>query len=79
MASPSRVAVDEAAVKINGEWSWLYTTIETRAKLIPNIVLFSRHGTDPAVVFLQEIHEKSISRTPGFSSINSAIVLTLLD
>ena len=79
MASPSRVAVDEAAAKINGEWSWLYTTIESETMLILNVALFSQHGTDPAVVFLQKIHEKPISWAPGFSSINSAIVLTLPD
>jgi putative transposase len=27
-AKPSRVAVDETAIKINGEWPWLYAAID---------------------------------------------------
>ncbi len=33
-AKPSRVAVDETAVKINGEWSWLYAAIDLDTELI---------------------------------------------
>jgi len=57
-ASPSRVAVDQTAVKINGEWSWLYAAIDLDTKLILDVALFSRHGTDPAAAFLQKLHEK---------------------
>ncbi len=57
-ASPSRVAVDETAVKINGEWSWLYAAIDIETKLILDVALFSRHGTDPATAFLQKLREK---------------------
>ncbi len=57
-ASPSRVAVDETAVKINGEWSWLYAAIDIESKLILDVALFGRHGTDPAAAFLQKLHEK---------------------
>jgi len=53
-----RVAVDETAVKINGEWSWLYAAIDIDTKLILDVALFSRHGTDPAAAFLEKIHEK---------------------
>jgi hypothetical protein len=31
-AQPSRVAVDETVVKINGEWSWLYAAIDLDTK-----------------------------------------------
>ncbi|ELY96879.1 transposase [Natrialba taiwanensis DSM 12281] len=57
-ASPSRVAVDETAVKINGEWSWLYAAIDIETKVILDVALFSRHGTDPAPAFLQKFREK---------------------
>ncbi|ELY87393.1 IS6 family transposase [Natrinema altunense] len=57
-ASPSRVAVDETAVKINGEWSWLYAAIDTETKLILDVALFGRHGTDPAAAFLHRLDEK---------------------
>jgi putative transposase len=57
-AKPSRVAVDETAVKINGEWSWLYAAIDIDTKLILDVALFGRHGTDPAAAFLSGLAEK---------------------
>jgi putative transposase len=57
-AQPSRVAVDETAVKINGEWSWLYAAIDLDTKLILDVALFGRHGTDPAAAFLSGLAEK---------------------
>lgn len=57
-ASPSRVAVDETTVKTNGEWSWLYAAIDLDTKLILDVALFGRHGTDPAAAFLQELREE---------------------
>jgi putative transposase len=56
--SPSRVAVDETAVKINGELSWLYAAIDPDTKLILDVALFGRHGTDPAAAFLSGLAEK---------------------
>jgi putative transposase len=57
-AQPSRVAVDETAVKINGEWSWLYAAIDIDTKVILDMALFGRHGTDPAAAFLSGLDEK---------------------
>jgi putative transposase len=57
-AQPSRVAVDETAVKINGEQSWLYAAIDVETKLILDVALFGRHGTDPAAAFLHGLTEK---------------------
>ena len=57
-AKPKRVAVDEAAVKINGEWSWLYAAIDLDTKLIWGVDLFESHGTDPAAAFLHGLSEK---------------------
>jgi putative transposase len=57
-AQPKRVAVDETAVKINGEWSWLYAAIDLDTKLILDVALFGRHGTDPAAAFLSGLAEK---------------------
>jgi putative transposase len=53
-----RVAVDETAVKINGEWSWLYAAIDLDTKLILGVDLFGTHGTDLAAVFLHGLSEK---------------------
>jgi transposase-like protein len=57
-AQPKRVAVDETAVKINGEWSWLSAAIDLEAKLILDVELFGRHGTDPTAAFLHRLTEK---------------------
>ncbi len=57
-AEPSRVAVDEIAVKINGEWSWVYAAIDTETKLLLDVTVFDRHGTDQAAAFLSELAEK---------------------
>ncbi|MUV59465.1 IS6 family transposase [Halobacterium sp. CBA1126] len=56
-AQPTRVAVDETAVKIDGEWSRLYAAIDIETKLILDVALFGRHGTDPAAAFLQKLQE----------------------
>ena len=57
-AAPTRVAVDETAVKINGEWSWLYAAIDIDSKLLLGADLFERRGTDPATEFLRQLTEK---------------------
>jgi putative transposase len=57
-AKPKRVAVDETAVKINGDWSWVYAAIDIESKLILDIALFDRHGTDPAAALLHGLREK---------------------
>ena len=50
--------MDETAVKINGEWFWVYAAIHIGAKLILDVELFGRHGTDPAAAFLHRLTEK---------------------
>ena len=57
-AHPTRVAVDETAVKICGEWQWVYAAIYVETKLLLDIAVFSRHGTDPAAAFLHGLTEK---------------------
>lgn len=57
-ASPTRVTVDETAVKIDGEWSWLWAAIYFDTKLILDVQLFGRRGTDLAAAFLHGLHEK---------------------
>uniref|UniRef100_UPI0012FC0030 integrase core domain-containing protein n=1 Tax=Haloferax sp. (strain Q22) TaxID=1526048 RepID=UPI0012FC0030 len=42
----------------NGEWSWLYAAIDIETKLILDVELFGRHGTDPAAAFLHRLSEK---------------------
>lgn len=51
-ASPSRVAVDETAVKIGTEQHWLYVAIDVETKLLLGAVVSERRGTDPAAEFL---------------------------
>jgi len=57
-ARAKRVAVDETAVKINGEWSWLDTAIDLDTKLISDVALFGHYGTDPVATFLFGLVEK---------------------
>ena len=47
-AEPSRVAVDEKQITVDGEKKWLYAAIDTDSKLLLEIEVFSRRGTDPA-------------------------------
>jgi putative transposase len=57
-ATPSRVAIDETAVKINGDWPWVYAAIDLGSRLILDVSVFGRRGTDPAAAFLHRITEK---------------------
>lgn len=57
-AQPTGVAVDETAVKCNGELAWLYAAIDIDLKLILDVAVFDRRGTDPTTAFLQELDER---------------------
>lgn len=46
-AAPSQVAVDETQIEVDGEAKWLYATIDTESKLLLDIDVYSRRGTDP--------------------------------
>ncbi len=57
-ALPARVTVDEAAVKLDGEWNWLYAAVDLDSLYLLECTIFSRHGTDPAAAFLHRLNEK---------------------
>jgi transposase-like protein len=57
-AEPSRIAVDETAVEVDGERHWLYAAVDVETKLLLDVELFSRRGTDPAAAFLHRLGEK---------------------
>ena len=57
-AKPKRVAVDETAVKTNGEWYCPYNAIDLDIKLLLDVQLFKRHGIDPAAGSLHGVAEK---------------------
>ncbi len=57
-ATPSRVAVDETAIRVNGQWQWLYAAIDVDTKLVLDAEVFGRRGTDPAAAFLHRLNEK---------------------
>jgi len=40
---PTRVAVDETAIRADGELCWLYAAIDTESKLLLDVGLFSHH------------------------------------
>ena len=53
-----RIAVDEKQIKVDGEKKWLYATVDTESKLLLEIDVFSRRGTDPAAAFLHRLTQK---------------------
>jgi len=55
---PSRVAVDEKQIEVDGEAKWLYAAIDTDSKCILDIDVYSRRGTDPAAAFLHRLTEE---------------------
>ncbi len=57
-ASPSWVAADKITAKICFEQSWIYDTIYLDTKLILDVALFRRRGTDPTAAFLHGLAEK---------------------
>ena len=57
-ASPSRVAVDEKQITVDGEKKWLYAAIDTDSKLLLEVEVFSRRGIGPAAAFLHRFTEE---------------------
>ena len=57
-AKPSRVAIDKIAAKIDGNWSWVFAAIDLESKLILNVAVFGRRGTDSVTAFLHRLTEK---------------------
>jgi putative transposase len=57
-ASPSRVAVDEKQITVDGEKKWLYAAIDIESRLLLEIDVFSRRRTDPTAAFLHRLTEK---------------------
>ena len=57
-AKPSRVAVDEKQIEVDGEKKWLYAAIDTDSKLVLDIDVYSRRGVSPAAAFLHRLIEK---------------------
>jgi transposase-like protein len=57
-AAPSRVAVDKKQIEVDGEQKWLYAAIDTESKLLLEIDVYSRRGTDPTAAFLHRLTEK---------------------
>lgn len=57
-AQPTGVTVDETTIRVNGEWRWLYHAIDFESKLVIDVQLFGRRGTDPAAEFLHWLGEK---------------------
>jgi transposase-like protein len=55
---PPRVAVDETQIEVDGEEKWVYAAIDTDSKLLLEIDVVSRRGTDPAAAFLHRLTEK---------------------
>jgi transposase-like protein len=57
-AEPSRVAVDEKQIEVDGEKKWWFAAIDIDSKLLLDVDVYSRCGTDPAAAFLHRLTEK---------------------
>jgi transposase-like protein len=57
-AALSRVAVNEKRIDVDGEEKWLYAAIDTESKLLLEVEVFSRRGTDTAAAFLHRLTGK---------------------
>ena len=63
-AAPSRVAVDEKQIEVAGEKKWLFAAIDLDSKLVLEVDVYSRRGTDPAAAFLHRLTKKhDVSKT----------------
>ncbi len=66
-AEPSRVVVDEKQITVDGEKRWLYVAVDTDSKLLLEIDVIGRGGTDPAAAFLHRLTEKhNVAETEFF-------------
>ena len=66
-AQPTRVALGEVAVTINGEWSWLSAAVDIDSKSLLGVDLFERRGTDLTTEFLRQRtgkHDHSHTKFP---------------
>jgi len=50
--------VDKKQIEVDGEEKWLYAAVDTDSKLLLEIDVFSRRGTDSAAAFLHRLTEK---------------------
>ncbi|ELY63316.1 integrase [Natrinema versiforme JCM 10478] len=57
-AKPSRITIDETAVKVNGKRSCVYAAIDLDSRLMLDVAAFGRRETDPAVACLHQLTEK---------------------
>jgi transposase-like protein len=53
-----QVAVDEKQIEVDGDKKWLYAAVDVDSKLLLEVDVFSRRGTDPAAAFLHRLTEK---------------------
>jgi transposase-like protein len=65
-AQPTRVAVDETAVRLNSDLYWLYPAIDIESKLLLGVDLCDSRGTDPVTEFLHQLTEKHALSTAEF-------------
>jgi len=58
VGTADKVLLDQTAIRINGDWSWLYAAIDLDSKPILDATAFGRWDTDPAAAFLRDLDEK---------------------
>jgi len=54
----SEAQSDEKQIKVDGEKKWFYAAVDVDSKLLLEVDVFSRCGTDPAAAFFHRLSEK---------------------
>ena len=73
MASPSRVAVDEKQIEVDGEKKWLYAAVDVDSKLLLEVDVYSRRRSVPRRRFYTTSPKNTILPMHSFSSMLVAI------
>jgi transposase-like protein len=72
-AEPSRVAVDEKQIEVDGEKKWLFAAIDIDSKLLLEVDVYSRRRTTPRRRSCTDSPRNTMSPTRCFSSTAAAI------
>ena len=57
-ANPNQIAVDETAIRLNGQRHWLYAAVDPDTNRFHHVRLFQTRTTQLTVLFLRELRDK---------------------
>jgi len=65
--APNQVAVDETVIRITDQQYWLYAAADPETNKLLHLRLFTATTTALTEIFLRELRQKTMSKTPHFS------------